>query len=207
LFTNIPVLLNILEKGAQQLLINNFRKMIIGSSLGKRFIPWVLEENFLIFSGKIKLEVIEKNLRKCNKKSIDRIVLMTGNDLYPSKNCGTHKCLSKFDMDECMETYMKLLDLLFLFTSEVRIVEPPPRCRAPMLMTKCMFFSIATSNRFPNLIRKLKESRSGEVNVLGVVSNKVIMQYMGTQNPWKLVSKDGTHFNDEANKILKIILY
>lgn len=45
--------------------------MIVGSSLALRFTPWIMEERFLIFKGKIQLDVIEEKLNVWEKGSID----------------------------------------------------------------------------------------------------------------------------------------
>ena len=181
--------------------------MIIGSSLAQKFTPWILEERFIIFKGKIKLDLIEKKLKIWNKGSIDRIILLSGNDLYPSGMCGNHKCLQHYNSYEALETYLKLLDIFYHFTSEVRIVQPPPRCRKLYSNSNCEFFSDTTSKRFPELMRKLKGLKRGKNQVLGVVSNDVIMKYMGTTNIWDLVNVDGTHFSESALDVLKNILY
>ena len=46
-----------------------------------------------------------------------------------SKMCKGHKCLKMCNLDEVTEQFNWLLDLLSEHTQEVRVVEPPPRCK------------------------------------------------------------------------------
>ena len=64
--------------------------MLIGSSLGRQLAPYM--KGYKIFSkGKINVGYVEECL--LGTKRVDRIILVTGNDIFPSKLCMGHKCL------------------------------------------------------------------------------------------------------------------
>ena len=72
--------------------------------------------------------------------------------------CKGHKCLKMCNLDEVTEQFNLLLDLLFEHTQEVRIFEPPPRCKRIAGHPNCTFWEdIEKEDRFRNLINTLLE--------------------------------------------------
>ena len=68
-----------------------------------------------------------------------------------------HKCLEICNLDEITKTFNILLDILFMYTHEVRIVEPPPRCKCVTGHPNCTFWEdIEHEDRFRVLINRLK---------------------------------------------------
>ena len=124
--------------------------MLIGSSLGRQLAPYMKGDK--IFSkGKINVGYVEECL--LGTKRVDMIILVTGNDIFPSKLCMGHKCLEICNLDEITKTFNILLDILFMYTHEVRIVEPPPRCKRVTGHPNCTFWEdIEHEDRFRVLI-------------------------------------------------------
>ena len=92
-----------------------------------------------------------------------------------------------------------MLDILFQYTTEVRIVEPPPRCKRIAGHPDCTFWEdIESEDRFRVLISRLKIIRSRNEEILGVVSNKYLMKAMHSHTIWSLTGSDLTHFSKTA---------
>ena len=66
------------------------KKMLIESSLGRQLSPYMKGDK-IFFKGKINVGYIEECLLGIN--FVDKIILVTGNDIFPSKLCMGHKCL------------------------------------------------------------------------------------------------------------------
>ena len=116
-----------------------------------------------------------------------------------SKMCKGHKCLKMCNLDEVTEQFNWLLDLLSEHTQEVRVVEPPPRCKHIAGHPNCTFWEdIEKEDRIRNLINRLKIIRSMNYETLGVVSNKYLMRALNSQTVWSLTGSDLTHFDRPA---------
>ena len=128
-----------------------------------------------------------------------RRFIVTGNDIFPSKMCMGHKCLELCNIDEVTRSFNDLLDVLFQYTTEVRIVEPPPRCKRIAGHPDCTFWEdIVHEDRFRVLISRIKTIRSRNEEILGVVSNKYLMRAINGHTIWSLTGSDLTHFSKPA---------
>ena len=166
------------------------------SSLGRKLAPFVKGKK-IFFKGKINVGYVMECLLGIQK--VDKIILVTGNDIFPSKMCMGHKCLEPCNIDEVTRSFNDLLDVLFQYTNEVRIVEPPPRCKRIAGHPNCTFWEdIESEDRFKVLISRLKNIRSRNEEILGVVSNKYLMRAINGHTIWSLTGSDLTHFSKPA---------
>jgi len=178
--------------------------MLIGSSLGRQLAPFIKGKK-IIFKGKINVGYVTECLLGIQK--VDKIIVVTGNDIFPSKMCMGHKCLELCNIDEVTKSFNDLLDVLFQYTTEVRIVEPPPRCKRIAGHPNCTFWEdIVHEDRFRVLISRIKTIRSRNNEILGVVSNKYLMRAINGHTIWSLTGSDLTHFSKPALiKISKLL--
>jgi len=181
--------------------MDNF--LIIGSSLAKQVVQTLKVgknvENIL-FKGKIDLEFVKKILILKNKKYAT-IVYIAGNDLLPTKlhiiDNRKHICLDKFCMDECMQIYASLVNVLSQYTKQVIFVEPPPRATLAIKNSICSFYDNDTAQRFRKVINSLKTN----INV-GVFSNRSLLGFLKETNS-QICAFDNTHFSKEALTIIQ----
>ena len=174
--------------------------MIVGSSLGRQLAPYI-QGNHIFFRGNISLGFVEESLLEVGY--VERIIIASGNDLYPSQICKGHKCLNMCDLDRVTATFDMLLDILFMHTFQVRVIEPPPRCKKIAGHPNCTFWEdIEEKARFRTMINRLKDIRAGNNEILGVVSNDYLRKAMRSESTWSLTGSDLTHFSRPA--VLKL---
>ena len=107
------------------------------------------------------------------------------------------------DLDRVTATFDMLLDILFMHTFQVRVIEPPPRCKKIAGHPNCTFWEdIEEKARFRTLINRLKDIRAGNNEILGVVSNDYLRKAMRSESTWSLTGSDLTHFSRPA--VLKL---
>ena len=148
------------------------KKMLIESSLGRQLSPYMKGDK-IFFKGKINVGYIEECLLGIN--FVDKIILVTGNDIFPTKLCMGHKCLELCNPDEVTKTFNVLLDILFEYTNEIRIVEPPLRSKRIAGHPNCTFWEdIESEDRFRVLISMLKTISSRNKETLGTCRQQQI---------------------------------
>ena len=86
-----------------------------------------IQGDHIFFRGNISLGFVEESLLEVGY--VDNIIIATGNDLYPSQICKGHKCLNMCDLDRVTATFDMLLDILFMHTFQVRVLESLPRSK------------------------------------------------------------------------------
>ena len=178
--------------------------MLVGSSIDRQLAPFIKGNN-IFFQGAMNLDLVKRKLLKVSYTI--RILIATGNTIFPSGNCNGHKCLCPFDMDTCTNQSMALLDLLFKHCSEIRIIEPHPRCKKIKGHPDCTFWEdIQIQDRFKTLICRLKQLRSGNSEKLGIVSNAYLLSSKNSKFTWALTGPDLVHFSELAVKKLSHLL-
>ena len=175
--------------------------LLLGSSLCNQVSRCIQESGLnidsILFKGNISLENIKTKLIK-NNRSYKKIFFISGNNLYPSKlhktQRGSHVCLKPFALQECINIYQCLLEILEPFTDHLIFLEPPPRAIKKIeISDNCLFFDTECKNRFRTVINSL----SRNINV-GVLTCSTILGFLGRKDLESLLSTDNIHLSTLA---------
>ena len=107
---------------------------------------------------------------------------------------GSHICLKPFTLQERINIYQRLLEILEQFTDHLIFIEPPPRAIKKFENSdNCLFFDAECKNRFRTVIN----SHSRKI-YLGVLTCSTILGFLGKKDLESLLSTDNIHLSTLA---------
>ena len=174
--------------------MNGQTELVFGSSLAAQICPEGANWKLLGFQGRINLYRVKNELERTNMR-YKRVWIIMGNDILSSRlhwhPYGAHKCLVPINVSEVCMKYQVLYDILSCFTSEIRFIQPPPRCeRRPVHQRSCITYNKQIHERFRTVINSIQRTKTC---ILGVLSCEVYRPRFG-----KLTAEDDIHLSGAA---------